>query len=125
MIFSLIRYVHLDSVSVKFLAMFLVGVFEENAQLLQWLVFFRQFNAFCSLFLFICSTSWPTNFLVFQKHKSVVSILALNHKFLMLQKYSGDQWVPPLRFFFRHYATFSQKTLNFIKAYPLELFEAL
>ena len=30
--------------------MFLVGVFEENARLLQWLVFFRQFNAMVPLF---------------------------------------------------------------------------
>ena len=29
---------------------FLVGVFEENARLLQWLVFFRQFNAIGPLF---------------------------------------------------------------------------
>ena len=34
---------------------FLVGVFEENARLLQWLVFFRQFNATGALFLFCCS----------------------------------------------------------------------
>ena len=33
-----------------FLTVFLVGVFEENAQLLQWLVFFRQFNAIGRLF---------------------------------------------------------------------------
>ena len=31
---------------------FLVGVFEENARLLQWLVFFRQFNAIGPLFPF-------------------------------------------------------------------------
>ena len=30
--------------------MFLVGVFEENARVLQWLVFFRQFNAIGPLF---------------------------------------------------------------------------
>ena len=29
---------------------FLVGVFEENARLLQWLAFFRQFNAIGPLF---------------------------------------------------------------------------
>ena len=34
---------------------FLIGVFKENARLLQWLVFFRQFNAIGPLFLFICS----------------------------------------------------------------------
>ena len=39
--------------------LFLLGVFEEKARLLQWLVFFRQFNAIGPLFLFICSTSWP------------------------------------------------------------------
>ena len=71
----------------------------------------------------MCSTSWPTNFLVSEKQEGVGSILALNHKFFMLQKYSGDQRVPPLRFFFRHYATFFRKVLNFIKAYPFEFFE--
>ena len=30
---------------------FLVGVFEKNARLLQWLVFFRQFNAIGPLFV--------------------------------------------------------------------------
>ena len=34
---------------------FLVGVFEENARLLQWLVSFREFNAIGSLLLFSCS----------------------------------------------------------------------
>ena len=67
-------------------ARFLVGVFEENARLLQWLVFFRQFNATGPLFLFICSTSWPTNCLVSEKQERVGSILAVNHKFCMLQK---------------------------------------
>ena len=88
--------------------LFLVGVFKENARLLQWLVFFRQFNTIGPLFLFICSTSWPTNFLVSEKQESVDSILALNHNFLMLQKYSGDQ-SPPFAVFFDTMRHFSEK----------------
>ena len=83
---------------------FLLGVFEEDTRLLHWLVFLSvQRNR--SFFLFICSTSRPTKFLVSEKQVNVGSIFALNQKFFMLQKYSGDQRVPPLQFF-RPYATF-------------------
>ena len=84
--------------------------------------FFSSVQRDRTTFLFICSTSWPTNFLVSEKQESVGSILAQNHKFFMLPKYSGDQRVQFLQFFW-HYATFFRKVWNFIKGYPLNFLE--
>ena len=63
----------------KYLQLVFSRRFRKKARLLQWLVFFRQFNAIGPLFLLICSTSWPTNFLGSEKQESVGSSLALNH----------------------------------------------
>ena len=106
--------------------LFLVGVFEEKAQLLQWLVFFRRFNAIGPLFVHLFNFLAERLTRIFwgsEKQERVGSNLALNHKFFMLPKVEGRPKGPPFADFFRHYATFFRKFLNSIKGYPLGFFE--
>ena len=62
--------------------LFLVGVFEENARLLQWLGFFRQFNGIGPL---VCPFVKLLHQLIFRL-QDAGSSLALNHKFFNVFK---------------------------------------
>ena len=82
--------------------MFLVGVFEEEARLLQWLVSFvsstRWIHLFCS-FVQLLGREVNPDFLGSEKQESVGSSLALNHKSFMLPKVEGRPEGRPSRFF--------------------------
>ena len=89
---------------------FLVGVFEEKARLLQWLVFFvsstRSVHFFCS-FVQLLGREENPDFLGSEKQESVSSKLALNHKFFMLPKVEGRPKGPSFAVFFgtmRHFS---------------------
>ena len=85
-------------------------VLEENAPLLQWLDFFRQFNAIGPLF---CSFAQLLRQLIFRLSEATE---AQTTSFLMFPKVEGR----PKDFgFFRHYAIFSQNFLNSMTGCPL------
>ena len=102
--------------------MFLVGVFEENARLLQWLVFyFSSVQRDRSTFLFICSTSstWTTdvhNILETPEHRPK------QHRRPEPRKHRIPPFVFFTRIFFRRYATFFEVFLDSTKGSPLRLF---
>ena len=90
-----------------FLQVFLVGVFEEKARLLEWLVFFvsstLSVHFFCS-FVQLLGREVNPDFLGSEKQESVG--WSLNHKFFMLPKVLGRPKGPPFAVFFgtmRHF----------------------
>ena len=66
--------------------------------------FFSSVQRDRSTFLFICSTSWPTIFLVSEKQESMGSILSLITNSLCFESIVETNG-SPFAVFFRHYAT--------------------